>query len=218
MRDVGGDEQFGNLVHERHGALLHGGGLGVETVIEEVFFLPRERFEGGKEPADDLVRSLHESGRSGNTAGVLLAFDFVFAEHFGPSVAELADEGFDLDHGFDLFLHVGLKEAAHVVFVEAVEIGGMIATDLVVEAGLKFGEDILRFNEIGTDDLDPTRGPLGGLERVVGMAEETKSAVVKHQYELAGAGGKYRLRLIGTGVALGHMGWHVEAENKLGVA
>jgi len=153
---------------------------------------------------------------SGDATSVLLALDFVGTKHLGPAIAELTNQAFDLDHGLHLFLHIGLKEAAYVVFVEAVEIGGVIAADLVVEAGLKFGEDILRFDEIGADDLDATGASFGRLERIAGMAEKAESAVVEHQDELAGAGGEHRLSLISAGVALGHLGWHV-GNGRLGV-
>jgi hypothetical protein len=135
---------------------------------------------------------------------VLETFSLVNTEHFGPAVAERADECFDFDHGFDGLLEVGFEETAHVIIVKAVEVGGMIAAGLMIEVGLELGENVLRFDEICINNLDTTRGVLGGLEGVVGVAHETEGTVVKHEDKVSRTGSEHRLGLISASVALGH--------------
>ena len=55
LRDVRPREQFGNFMHQGHGALLHGGGFRVQAGFEEVLFLAREGFERDKETTDGLM-------------------------------------------------------------------------------------------------------------------------------------------------------------------
>jgi len=55
LGDVRSHEQFGNFMHQGHGALLHGGGFRIQAGFEEVLFFAREGFERDKETTDGLM-------------------------------------------------------------------------------------------------------------------------------------------------------------------
>ena len=133
--DAGLEKEFDDAGDERLLARLHGGGLDEVTVVEKQVFLDGQRFERSEKSADRLRGGFH-GGRLkeacgggdrvrfrradrvlGDAAGLVHAAGFLSAEHFGPAVAEFADEFFDLDDRFDFLAHVGLEEAAQVVVV-----------------------------------------------------------------------------------------------------